>query len=375
MNPNYRFTNFNNDWKLKSLGDVVDIISVKNKSNQDLPILTNSAKKGIIKQIDYFEITRNSPKNLSNLQIVEKNDFVYNPRISKQAKFGPINISQYDGLVSPVYKVFRSKNIEPKFLFYFFKSSKWYRQLFFYGNTGARDDRFNINDEDFLSIKIFLPEKEEQVEIAKFLTLIEEKINLNKELLNNIYELEKSVYRDLFTDINTNNLVELDEVIEYEQPTKYIVKKPNYDEDFDIPVLTPGKSLIKGFTNEKNNVFTKVPIILFDDFNTSMQFVDYPFKVESSAVKILKSRNNKYNLRVFYELMKNLNFIPIEHKRHWIDEFSKLKIPIPSDKVLKEADNYNKIINKRITKQLEFITKLIELKNSLLENMFLTYEH
>ena len=59
MNPNYRFTNFNNDWKLKSLGDVVDIINVKNKSNQDLPILTNSAKKGIIKQIDYFEITRN----------------------------------------------------------------------------------------------------------------------------------------------------------------------------------------------------------------------------------------------------------------------------------------------------------------------------
>ena len=72
----YRFTNFNNDWKLKSLGDVVDIINVKNKSNQDLPILTNSAKKGIIKQIDYFEITRNSPKNLSAIRGKKISDIV-----------------------------------------------------------------------------------------------------------------------------------------------------------------------------------------------------------------------------------------------------------------------------------------------------------
>ena len=121
-------------------------------------------------------------------------------------------------------------------------------------------------------------------------------------------------------------------------------------------------------------MFTKIPIILFDDFNTSMQFIDFPFKVESSAVKILKSKNNKYNLRVLYELMKNLNFVPIEHKRHWIDEFSKLKISIPSDKVLKKAENFNKIVSKRISKQLEIEKKLSELKNSLLESMFLNYE-
>ena len=374
MKPSYRFSEFNKDWKLKSLAEVIDIINIKNKSNLDLPILTNSARRGIIKQLDYFEIIRNSSKNLSNLKVVEKNDFVYNPRISKYAKFGPINISQYNGLVSPVYKVFRAKNIDPRFLFYFFSSSKWYQQLFFYGNTGARDDRFNINDKDFLSMKIFIPEKEEQIEIVNFLELINEKINLNNKLLNNIYELEKSVYRELFTDIDTNNLVKLDDLIEYEQPSKYIVNTVNFDEESDIPVLTPGKTLIKGFTNEKNNVFTKIPIILFDDFNTSMQFIDFPFKVESSAVKILKSKNNKYNLRVLYELMKNLNFVPIEHKRHWIDEFSKLKISIPSDKVLKKAENFNKIVSKRISKQLEIEKKLSELKNSLLESMFLNYE-
>ena len=80
----------------------------------------------------------------------------------------------------------------------------------------------------------------------------------------------------------------LEDIVDYEQPTQYIVESTDYCDEYKIPVLTPGKSFILGYTNETTGIYDKLPTIIFDDFTTDSRFVDFPFKVKSSAMKILQ---------------------------------------------------------------------------------------
>lgn len=121
----------------------------------------------------------------------------------------------------------------------------------------------------------------------------------------------------------------IDDVLKYEQPTNYIVESEDYDDSFEIPVLTAGKSFLLGYTDEKENVFNEIPVIIFDDFTTSIQFVDFPFKVKSSAMKILKPVKEKADVKYLFYKMQTIKFEAGEHKRYWISKYSQLEIPLP----------------------------------------------
>lgn len=124
-------------------------------------------------------------------------------------------------------------------------------------------------------------------------------------------------------------------VLDYEQPTKYIVKNAKYDDEFETPVLTAGQSFILGYTNESTGIFeasTDNPIIIFDDFTTSFHWVDFNFKVKSSAMKMLrlkKDMSHDADFRYIYHVMKNIQYTPVDHTRQWIEKYSKFKIPLP----------------------------------------------
>lgn len=123
----------------------------------------------------------------------------------------------------------------------------------------------------------------------------------------------------------------LDDVLSYEQPTKYIVKSNNYINDGKIPVLTAGQTFILGHTNENNNICeanSACPVIIFDDFTTSFHWVDFSFKVKSSAMKILRPREGVIFKYIFYA-MSCINHRPVVHARQWISTYSKLRVPIP----------------------------------------------
>ena len=120
----------------------------------------------------------------------------------------------------------------------------------------------------------------------------------------------------------------LENIIDYEQPTAYIVASTNYDDNFLVPVLTAGKSFIIGYTNEENGIYSDLPCIIFDDFTTDSKFVDFPFKVKSSAMKILKV-NPIIEIEYVAMYMSITRLIGDTHKRYWISEYSKLEIPIP----------------------------------------------
>lgn len=132
---------------------------------------------------------------------------------------------------------------------------------------------------------------------------------------------------------------ELDTLVDYIQPTKYIVKSTKYNDEYDIPVLTPGQTFILGYTNEKEGIYNadkENPIILFDDFTTAFRWINFKFKVKSSAVKILIPKNNNINFRYIFYTMQTIKFDNTQHNRQWISKYSILKIPVPPIEVQNE---------------------------------------
>ena len=123
-------------------------------------------------------------------------------------------------------------------------------------------------------------------------------------------------------------LCRLEDIIEYEQPQAYIVESTDYSDKFEVPVLTPGKSFILGYTNESRGICNRLPVIIFDDFTTESKYVDFPFKVKSSAMKILRVKD-AIDIRYIAFFMSITRLASDTHKRYWISEYSKLSVPLP----------------------------------------------
>lgn len=170
-------------------------------------------------------------------------------------------------------------------------------------------------------------------------------------------------------------LVELSKLINYEQPTKYIVKSTNYDSNFPTPVLTAGQSFILGYTDEEEGIYAaspKNPVIIFDDFTTGFHWVDFHFKIKSSAMKILSNKNGSISmLRYIFFAMQTIFYKPTTHSRQWISKYSKFKVPLPPLSIQKEIvrilDTFTEL-GARIEAELESRKKQYEyLKDKLLK--------
>ena len=146
----------------------------------------------------------------------------------------------------------------------------------------------------------------------------------------------------------------LGEITNYEQPSKYLVKSKNYNDTFNTPVLTAGKTFILGYTDEKDGIYkaSENPAIIFDDFTTANKWVDFDFKVKSSAMKIITSKNESdVLLKYIYYWLNTLpnQLIERDHKRQWINNFSKKLIPIPpldeQERIVSILDKFDTLTN------------------------------
>ena len=163
---------------------------------------------------------------------------------------------------------------------------------------------------------------------------------------------------------------ELENCLDYLQPTPYLVQSIKYDERYETPVLTAGKSFILGYTDEKEGIYNKnLPVIIFDDFTTASKFVDFSFKAKSSALKILLVKNGK-NTKFVFESMQMLNYEVGVHKRHWISVFSKFKIPIPNPQEQKKIASCLSTVDELIFTQTEKIEELQQHKKGLMQGLF-----
>ena len=260
--------------------------------------------------------------------------------------------------------ILRPINVCAKFYLYLFKS-KWYIDegtKYFNGVVGQQ----RVHKGIFTDLQIPLPPLAEQqriiTEIERWFSLIDiienDKDNLQatiKQAKSKILDLaihgklipqdpndEPAI--DLLKRINPDftpcdnghykqlpqgwTVCRLEQITDYEQPTAYIVKSTTYDNSYSIPVLTAGKSFIIGYTNETTGIYSNIPCIIFDDFTTDSKLVDFPFKVKSSAMKILKV-HKAIEIDYVAMFMSITRLIGDTHKRYWISEYSRLEIPIP----------------------------------------------
>ena len=200
--PEVRFKGFTDDWEQHKLGEISFKVNTKNKENLTLPVLSNSAEYGIVNQEDYFD--KKIANRTDNYYIVKHNDFVYNPRISKKAPYGPIRRNTLDtkGLMSPLYYVFRINDGNYIYLDYYFKSSKWYKFMYQNGDSGARSDRFAIKDKIFQMMPISMPNTKEQNKIGQLIQTLQKLIDLQQRKLKQLKQLKTAMLQQLFVDKN-----------------------------------------------------------------------------------------------------------------------------------------------------------------------------
>ncbi|NCS98830.1 hypothetical protein GW764_01450 [Candidatus Parcubacteria bacterium] len=163
------------------------------------------------------------------------------------------------------------------------------------------------------------------------------------------------------------------DLLDFEQPTKYIVESSSYTTTGKTAVLTANKSFVLGYTNETDGVYTDTPAIIFDDFTTDSKYVDFPFKVKSSAIKILTNRDQNTDLKFVYEIMKSFTFPIANHKRHYISQYQELDIVIPSIKEQRKIADILSAVDDNITKISEIINATKRLKTSLTHKIFSEY--
>ncbi len=199
--PKLRFPGFDEPWKETTLSALFSKSTQKNADGHITNVICNSAKLGLIPQREYFDKDIANSDNTSGYYIIRQNDFVYNPRKSNDAPYGPIRSYKYaeDGIVSPLYLCFHAKRkINPMYYEWYFRSSAWHRYIYMSGDSGARHDRVSIKDDTFFAMPINLPSEREQSKIASFLQSLYERIAAQEKLVASLKKYKRGVMQSIF---------------------------------------------------------------------------------------------------------------------------------------------------------------------------------
>jgi len=259
----------------------------------------------------------------------------------------------------------KDKRVHPPFLSYFFKTENFKNRI---RSVAVGQTMASLNTQIINNIEIFFPPLPEQHAISEALSDMDALIAAQEALIAKKRAIKQGVMQELLTGkrrlpgFNGEwKEKSIGELLDYEQPTKYIVNSTEYAPNNEVPVLTANKSFILGYTDEIHGIYENVPVIIFDDFTTDKKYVNFPFKVKSSGMKILRQKHKFVDLRFVYEKMQLIDFVIGDHKRYYISEYQHIKISIP---VLSEQNAISAIITtieteiKTLEKKLEKIKLL-----------------
>nr|WP_229059013.1 restriction endonuclease subunit S [Bifidobacterium longum] len=236
-------------------------------------------------------------------------------------------------------------------------------------------------------VETTVPSKAEQQAIGSFFSRLDSLITLHQRKYDKLVIFKKSMLEKMFPkdgesvpEIRFAGFTDpweqrkLGELFDYEQPQPYIVRGTEYDDSFPTPVLTAGQSFVLGYTNEKQGIkmaSPEHPVIIFDDFTTSSHFVDFPFKVKSSAMKLLTLRDKNEDIHFAYQVLQNIAYTPVSHERHWISKFATFATLMPECKSEMQAiGHFMSNLDGLITLHQRKLELLQNIKKSLLDKMF-----
>ena len=387
--PSYRFAGYTESWEERKFGQLIRSIQtgttlLGSEQNNGIPLL----KMGNI-QRGYWDLTKieRLEQEIESENIVKYGDFIFNTRntlelVGKGATW--VLKNGIYGFNSNLARVIFD-GIDTIFFNYLYNIPNSISQV--KARAVGTTSVAAVYPRDLYSINFSLPSLPEQTTIGSFFQDIDQLISLQQRKLEVLNEQKKTYLKLLFPAKGQTKPalrfagfedewkeVKLGEVLDYEQPNQYIVKSTEYSNSFNTPVLTAGQSFILGYTNEKDGIKKadlENPVIIFDDFTTASHLVDFDFKVKSSAMKILELKNDEDNIHLVYNILKNINYTPQGHERHWISKFSDLNILIPNITEQQVIGSFFQYLDKAIAKQEEKVNQLKESKQTLLRKMFI----
>ena len=343
------FKELPNNWEIKKFGDVAKITcgvaATPEYVDASIGIPFFSARNVQNGRLDlnYFQyISVELHKKLTKNTKPERGDILLTRVGAGIGEAAVVNIDFEFSVYVSLTLIKCSKKIESEFI-KLLLNTNYYRYL-------ATRDQFagggvqNLNVQMVKDYPIPVPPLLEQKKIAQILSTWDQAISATEELLENSQKQKKALMQQLLTgkkrllDENGGEFsdewqrIELGLLLDYQQPTPYLVESTAYSDSYETPVLTAGKTFILGYTNESSGIYQdQLPVIIFDDFTTDSKYVNFPFKAKSSAMKILTAKKG-VSIKFVFEAMQMLQFTFGGHQRHWISIFSNLVIPLPNIK-------------------------------------------
>lgn len=324
------------DWAVNSIGRLTDKIKNPVDVKRDFlyqEIGVRSHGKGLFHKEPILG------KKLGNKSVfwVEPDCVVLNIVFAWEQAIAKTTENEKGFIASHRFPMFKPKKgvLNIDYVLNFFKTPKG-KSLLQLASPGGAGRNKTLGQEYFINTIIPVPPFIEQNKIATILNTAERVAEQMTLLIEEKERLRKSLMQQLLTGKKRLKgfkgkwkKIPLGEVLQYEQPSKYIVKSTNYSDKFKTAVLTANKSFILGYTNESIGVYKNIPAIIFDDFTTMSKYVDFPFKVKSSALKILKLRNSSFNLKFVFDHLQQIKNPIGDHKRYWISEYQEMEIFAP----------------------------------------------
>ncbi|KGH64601.1 type I restriction modification protein subunit S [Oenococcus oeni IOEB_C23] len=398
--PELRFQGFSGAWEKRKLSDISEKVTQKNTNNSFSEVFTNSAERGIISQLDFFDKDIANQKNISGYFIVKNDDFVYNPRISNLAPVGPIKRNKLgrNGVMSPLYYIFRTHSISPSFLEYYFEGTQWHYFMYLNGDTGARADRFAIKDSVFSTMPIFITSSSEQIQIGSFFKSLDELITVNQRKLNELKKLKKAYLQKMFPK-NGVSIPEL-RFAGFTTPWEKRKSKSLFQSIVEkgksnLPVLSVTQDSGVVFRDEidinikyDHSTLDSYKVVHPGDFVISLRSFQGGFElsnklgITSPAYTIFISRDPSKQSNLFWEVqfksyrfvesLKTVTFGVRDGKSISFKEFSDLKLLYPIDiKEQIQIGTFFKSLDDLITVNQRKLDKLKELKKGYLQKMFI----
>lgn len=324
--------------------------------------------RGFVPQSEQFEGRDMVGEDIKAYKIIHTNDFAYNP-----ARINVGSIAIYTGekpcMISSLYVCFKTtKEVNNEWLMQLLKTPK---MNYYYNVNGEGGVRVYLFYPNFARIRMSIPKIEEQKKIAKLLNLLDERIATQNKIIDKLQSLIKGIRNDVFGKLRKNigfNAV-VGDVLDYEQPQSYIVEDTEYTNE-GTPVLTANKAFVLGYTLETDGIYDNGDCIIFDDFTLDCKYVDFPFKVKSSAIKILTAKNKEL-LRYTFEFLKYLDLSTEEHKRHYIAETQNQEIILPTEQMVKTIAHIFSTLSLRMETAVKQRNVFETQKQYLLRQMFI----
>ena len=395
--PKIRFKGFTDDWEQRKFGDLAvykkgpfgsslkkDVFVPRGNTTVKVYEQQNAINKDWT--LERYFITKDYAKKLSSF-IVKPGEII----VSCAGTIGEIyelpSNAEYGIINQALMKIRVEESLIQKRIFIILFSNMIDEFTRTHSNGSAIKNIPPFGDLKPKKVLVPLLEKEQE-KIGTFFSTLDNLITLHQRKCEQLKTFKKYMLQNMFPEngekvpkIRFKGFTDdweqrkLGEILKYEQPGAYIVDSTDYDESFRTPVLTAGQSFILGYTNETDgikNASPERPVIIFDDFTTSSHFVDFPFKVKSSAMKLLTLMDEKCDIYCINNILENVDYVPASHERHWISIFSEFNVTVPVNKIeQKKIGDYFRNLDNLITLHQRKCEQLKKLKKYMLQNMFI----